>query len=195
MAEDRRIRKTKRSLKQALFSLLRQKPFEQITVKDICEVSETSRITFYTHYDDKFALLDELFRDFSEAAVEKFQALQEDNNPSHEAITSYCNLFDSVLDFFFEYTEWFHNAEVEESPYLRFLIYKYILEHVEHLVEMESGTLRPKYSLKKTTWFLCYGLWGFINQAREEGDDLDVIREQAHGILIALLNSEVFVNE
>lgn len=194
MAEDRRIRKTKRSLKQALLTLLSQKAFEQITVKDICETSETSRITFYTHYDDKFALLDELFRDFSELAVSRFQLLQEENNPQHHAAVSYCNLLDSVLDFYFQYVDTFESAESGESPYLRFLIYKYILENVERLVEVESGALQPRYSLKKTTWFLCYGLWGFINEARAEGDDVERIRQETHGILLALLQSEAFVS-
>lgn len=193
MAEDRRIRKTKRSLKQALLTLLTQKAFEQITVKDICELSETSRITFYTHYDDKFALLDELFRDFSELAVARFQQLQKENNPQRLTIASYCNLLDSVLDFYFQYVETFETTESGESPYLRFLIYKYILENVEHLVETESGTLKPRYSLKKTTWFLCYGLWGFINEARTEGDEVERIRQETHGILLALLQSEAFV--
>ena len=194
MAEDRRIRKTKRSLKQTLLTLLTQKAFEQITVKDICESSETSRITFYTHYDDKFALLDELFRDFSELAVARFQQLQKENNPQRHAMASYCNLLDSVLDFYFQYVETFETTESGESPYLRFLIYKYILENVERLVEAESGTLQPRYSLKKTTWFLCYGLWGFINEARTEGDDVERIRQETHGILLALLQSEVFVS-
>ena len=98
------------------------------------------------------------------------------------------------MDFYFQYVDTFESAESGESPYLRFLIYKYILENVERLVEVESGALQPRYSLKKTTWFLCYGLWGFINEARAEGDDVERIRQETHGILLALLQSEAFVS-
>lgn len=194
MAEDKRIRKTKRNLKEALLTLLSQKPFEQITVRDICEASDTSRITFYAHYDDKFALLDELFQDFSELAATNFEQLQQQTNPERSTTASYYNLLDSILDFYFQYVDTFETERTGENPYLRFLIYKYILKNVERLVEAESEALQPKYSLKKTTWFLCYGLWGFINEARAEGDDLEQIRQETHGLLLALLQSDVFVS-
>ena len=54
MAEDRRILKTKKNLKRTLIELLSQKAFEQISVKELCETAQTSRITFYTHYNDKY---------------------------------------------------------------------------------------------------------------------------------------------
>ena len=53
MNEDKRILKTKKNLKNTLLELLNEKAFEQITVKEICERSATSRITFYTHFADK----------------------------------------------------------------------------------------------------------------------------------------------
>ena len=53
MCEDKRIRKTKSHLRQTLVSMLDEKPFEKITVKELCAASETSRITFYTHFSDK----------------------------------------------------------------------------------------------------------------------------------------------
>ena len=70
MKEDKRIVKTKRELKRTLAELLREKPFEQISVKEICDRSSTSRITFYTHYKDKCDLLNDLFKDFSDRVRE-----------------------------------------------------------------------------------------------------------------------------
>ena len=75
MAEDKRIRKTKQRLTKALAELLAQTSFEQITVKDICAQSSITRITFYTHYGDKYELLADLFRDME--ILTKAQALTE----------------------------------------------------------------------------------------------------------------------
>lgn len=50
---DQRIKKTDRSLVNALFTLLSQKNFEDITVQAICDEANVRRATFYTHFDDK----------------------------------------------------------------------------------------------------------------------------------------------
>ncbi len=44
-------------LRTALISLLEQKPFNNIFVKDICEAASVPRATFYNHFEDKYDLL------------------------------------------------------------------------------------------------------------------------------------------
>ena len=64
--QDLRITRTLRLIKEAFYDLIREKGFENITVKDITERAMISRNTFYLHYADKFELLnkqcDELMR-------------------------------------------------------------------------------------------------------------------------------------
>lgn len=55
--EDLRVRRTRKLLSNALFELIRKKPFEKITVCDICEEAMVHRATFYSHYSDKDELL------------------------------------------------------------------------------------------------------------------------------------------
>lgn len=55
--EDIRIIKSKRALLQALILLLEKKSFAKISVNDICEAALVSRTTFYTHFEDKYALV------------------------------------------------------------------------------------------------------------------------------------------
>jgi AcrR family transcriptional regulator len=55
---DRRIRYTKMVLKQSLLQLMRERDIGRITVKDICELADINRSTFYTHYSDPRDLLD-----------------------------------------------------------------------------------------------------------------------------------------
>lgn len=65
--EDKRIKKTKKNLKATLIAMLNQMSFEQITITELCRQSDTSRITFYKHYNDKYALADEIFQGLSES--------------------------------------------------------------------------------------------------------------------------------
>lgn len=59
---DPRIRRTRQLLQDALRRLLEQKGFDDITVQDITEAATLNRATFYAHYPDRFALLEELIR-------------------------------------------------------------------------------------------------------------------------------------
>src|SRR5271157_4879767 len=58
VALDPRIRRTRRSLQDALEKLLSEKDFDEISVHDISETATLNRATFYDHYTDKFALLE-----------------------------------------------------------------------------------------------------------------------------------------
>ena len=44
---------------KALLSLLEKKPFEYITIREICETAEVNRSTFYLHYENTSDLLKE----------------------------------------------------------------------------------------------------------------------------------------
>lgn len=55
---DRRKRYTRKVLKESLISLLKDKPISSVTVKEICELADINRSTFYTHYNDQFDLLE-----------------------------------------------------------------------------------------------------------------------------------------
>ena len=72
MVEDLRIVKTKKALSEALFSLLRKMPFDELTVNALCTEAGVRRATFYKHFKDKYdflsyiiaSLRDEFDRDF-----------------------------------------------------------------------------------------------------------------------------------
>lgn len=55
--KDRRSRKTRQGLRQALLTLLKEKRYEEISVQDIIERADVARSTFYAHYVDKNDLL------------------------------------------------------------------------------------------------------------------------------------------
>lgn len=68
MKTDRRTKYTKMVIREALLSLLHNRPIEKITVSDLCARAEISRPTFYLHYADLYALLDEIGEDMITSA-------------------------------------------------------------------------------------------------------------------------------
>ena len=57
---DLREKKTRRSIRSAFLQLRARKPLERITVKELCELAEISKATFYLHYHDLYDLSDHL---------------------------------------------------------------------------------------------------------------------------------------
>lgn len=56
---DRRIIRTKVAIREALVSLIDEKGFDALSVKDITIRADINRGTFYLHYRDKFDLLEQ----------------------------------------------------------------------------------------------------------------------------------------
>ena len=55
--DDRRSKRTRQLLGNALVELLLEKRFQNITVQDILDRADVGRSTFYAHYNDKESLL------------------------------------------------------------------------------------------------------------------------------------------
>jgi AcrR family transcriptional regulator len=66
---DARVRYTKHIISQTFVELLKEKPVNRITVKEICDRADINRGTFYKHYLDVYDLLAQL----EDAAVETFK--------------------------------------------------------------------------------------------------------------------------
>ena len=142
--DDKRILKTKKILKQTFMDMLSKKSFEKITVKSICENADISRITFYSHYDDKYDLVSDISEDLLNSAQKEYQKLQSENNPQKDPITSYCNFLDCILNMYHDNLNFFSHTNPYENPYLNFSFYKYILKYLEIHTEKRSKMLRPK---------------------------------------------------
>ena len=61
---DARVIHSKAQIFNALNELLKEKPFQKITVIDICEKAHVNRMTFYNHYEDKYDLFSECIQVF-----------------------------------------------------------------------------------------------------------------------------------
>ncbi|MER7016085.1 TetR/AcrR family transcriptional regulator [Saccharopolyspora sp. NPDC000359] len=73
--EDRRSRRTRRLLRDALVSLALERGYSHVTVEDITERADLGRATFYKHYADKDALLSRVVSDLLEELHERLLPL------------------------------------------------------------------------------------------------------------------------
>lgn len=67
MKEDRRVRRTRQLLHQALLALTVERGYDAITVQDVLDRAEVARSTFYAHFRDKDDLLLAGFQEMSGA--------------------------------------------------------------------------------------------------------------------------------
>ena len=73
MAEKKEYRsaiRSRRLINQAFLELLREKPFEKITVTDIVKRADINRSTFYAHYPDVRGLVEALMEHAVNSSVE-----------------------------------------------------------------------------------------------------------------------------
>lgn len=85
--DDRRVRMTRRLIKDSFLTLLRQKNIAKITVKDICLGADINRATFYAHYEDVYDLLHKMEDELAENIC---TILKLDNTPSLDLTVANC---------------------------------------------------------------------------------------------------------
>ncbi|MDE5557873.1 MAG: TetR/AcrR family transcriptional regulator [Ruminococcus sp.] len=66
---DLRVEKTKRNIINAFLNLRSRKPIEKITIKEIAEIAQINKATFYLHYHDIYELSESLERDVIQSAL------------------------------------------------------------------------------------------------------------------------------
>ena len=74
---DRRVRRTRKSLEDALIALTLEKEYEEITIQEITERADVGYRTFFRHYADK----DDLLRDVLESTTMELRELMSPPNP------------------------------------------------------------------------------------------------------------------
>lgn len=63
---DRRVRKTKKQLRQGLTELLKEKSVKDITVRELSDLVDINRGTFYLHYKDVFDMVEQIEKEMFE---------------------------------------------------------------------------------------------------------------------------------
>ena len=190
-AMDKRIIKTKNNIKRTLIEMLKEKVYEDITVKELCERAETSRITFYTHYSDKTELVSDIFEDMRKKAYHEYNRLQSENNQTGDVVLDYINVLDAILSTYYGNIDFFMHTRSDVSPTLSHMYYNLIETTMICKIEKDRERLNPTYPMNLVVSFICSGLRGFINEARKDGFDDKDIRTMACEMLKNLLENDI----
>lgn len=78
MSENQRVRLSKQMLRQSLIKLLGEKAIHKISVREICDLAEVNRSTFYKYYGSQY----DLFHDMEEEILEHVNAYLMDEGSS-----------------------------------------------------------------------------------------------------------------
>lgn len=104
--QDRRIRKSKESLKNSLIMLMKEKPVNHITVKEIVSTADLNRSTFYNYYCDIPDMLEkleeELYNEFLhilELHITKEGITHDIYNEAYKFIEDMCDVIKENVEF------------------------------------------------------------------------------------------------
>lgn len=134
---DLRTKRTYKLLQDSLFKLLQKKAFDDIKVNDICELAMVHRTTFYSHFSDKYELLDYCINEIEKEIM---------GNPLNSSYSSleefYTNMIMKLLNYVDNNKKLFHsiltkNNDTGFSKILSHACISYIKEML--LKEEENG--------------------------------------------------------
>jgi AcrR family transcriptional regulator len=125
---DLRVRRTRKLLWEALLAEMSECAFEDITVTDICARAMVHRTTFYKHYEDKYALLEQGMRQMYDELVEHAQHAPPDVYSLDDPPPYFIRLFEHVAE-----RQQFYRLMLcsEGVPRFQRLVKDYVAEVVE----------------------------------------------------------------
>ncbi len=96
-ADDRRVRKTKKALRQGLVQLLQEKKLKDITVRELTDAVDLHRGTFYVHYRDIYDLYDKMWQEANQEIRDIFRQYPPEELPGGPA-----PLFRAIMEYAWE---------------------------------------------------------------------------------------------
>lgn len=127
---------TRRAIKEAFLTLLNQRPFNDITVKDIVEKCGINRNSFYYHYEDLPSLVDEIIGEQVQNLIQK-----------HPTVSSVEECADAVIELVMENRRAIYHIYNSLS---RDVFERYLMDACEYIVstylkaEFAGKTVAPQ---------------------------------------------------
>ena len=126
--EDMRTKRTKKALKKAITNLLEKEGIDNISVTDICKEAEVNRVTFYTHYTDKYDLLKDQIRDILKY-MDQENRLYYEENKTGDIIKDYAHTVShSVYKTCVFYKKFVHSLTKKENSFFYKMLEDFIIE-------------------------------------------------------------------
>lgn len=158
--ESQRRNRTKEHFQLALIDLVKEKGFHSVTVKDIVDKSKYNRSTFYTHYQDKYELaedlLDLMFTGLEEAVEKPYQSIQKVNTDQLNTSSF------TFISYIYENRNFFELVKYQDTlPDLHTRFPQAILKIYREKFEFETINNLP-VDMDYFTRYTAYGFYGLL---------------------------------
>ena len=134
---DLRIQRTQKAIVDAFYELLDEKSFGSITVIDICERALINRGTFYTHFEDKYQLLDKCISDVMYGLHEQVKQVHGDS----DLITYYNEVMSLGINFLAQYRKRLRTIILKADSAL---VFDKVHEILTHNIVNRLSKAKPK---------------------------------------------------
>ncbi len=159
---DRRVKRTKKALKDALLALLEKKSINEISVTELTNLADVNRATFYFYYTDLLDMLQQVQND-------SYVAFSEVINESNSSITT--------IEGFTEYAERLLTYCKEHEALVRFIInndtnnqlFKQIQVLMLHNIPNSKDTFSLDNPARYSTNYILNAMVGIMIDWMEEG--------------------------
>ena len=168
--QDRRIKRTKMLLQNALVDLMLEKAVGKISVKELTQKADVNRSTFYLHYLDIYDMLEQMENEF----VETIQGFFHDfftPLPTSMPLTLFVNI-----------SEWLEQDKEYYAKLLRGSASGYIFEELESRIRDEFLTLlylifldEESLDLRTRVNFTVSGTVGVLRMWVMEGGNISLV--------------------
>jgi AcrR family transcriptional regulator len=150
---DPRVRRTRAMLRDAVLSLIETEPFDTISVQKIAERATVNRATFYAHYTDREALLEDTIRSRFDELLEVRQVSFDGSCPSALQVVIL-----AVYDFLREMSSGCRKQQRHFDPFLQSVVQAEVEKVL--IVGLEKGAFqlggRPALVAATLSWAI-YG--------------------------------------
>jgi len=163
MKTDVRIRYTKMIIRDSFVQALKSQPVNKISVKEICEIAEINRTTFYKHYTDCFDLLKQIE---DELIVELQQLVQETRHKNLSDV--FVKILSTMRESGSLYMALFSENGDSSFPSR---IFNMCYEQIAPSIEIPSAS---KIEQEWLYYFMAYGCSGIINHWAGNGMKEDI---------------------
>jgi AcrR family transcriptional regulator len=157
---DRRTRKSKRALRDALLVLMEEKEFKNITITDLVNRADVNRGTFYKYYDYKEDLIkevqDKIIEDLRNAYKIPYKGL---TYYKQEEVTKRKKPF--LFNHIYENRKFYHLVLNSTELYEFQRIFCETISEV-HINDLLYYMEHPKIEKKFFSIYQCYGIFGLL---------------------------------
>lgn len=159
---DRRVKRTKKALRDALFKLLETKAMNQITVTELTTLADVNRATFYFYYVD----LNDMVNQIQNETYQTFMNVLSESIPNVVTVEGFAEYANRLLVFFREHEtlcKFIINNDANNQLYKK--MQTLMLKNISHSTDIFSESNPAKYS----TSFVLSGITGILTDWMNDG--------------------------